>query len=261
MARVLLFCPTHRLCKETINSIHGIQYDGALDTLFTRDNPHGAGSGQNIIYNYQKAERIVKAENYDYLFTVEQDMIVPPDALSKLMALDADIAYGVYCFRKGKPTINITRTDKQQESYGLYHNLRDWRKVFGKPVDCNGLGFGCTLIKRSVFDVLNFHSVPGHDGDTQLAHDAKRLGLKQMADTSVLCGHKRPDGTVVWPDADGGHDVGVRQPVEKRTIIPNQSIAYWDELDVSHILRSGEPVDVDFENASVFVTAGMAVYG
>jgi hypothetical protein len=260
--RILLFCPTHHLERETINSIHGlIVPDGVmLDTLFTRDNPHGPQHGRNIIYNYQKAERITKAEAYDYLLTIENDMIVPPDALVKLLAVDADIAYGVYVFRKGKPTINILRADDTQESYSLSVNLRAWKKVFGKVIECNGLGFGCTLIKASVFDVLTLHSETGHDGDSQMAHEARRLGLTQRADTSILCGHKRPDGTVLWPTIDGIKEIGKRQPLETRLIIPNQMIAFWTPEDVSIIMRTNEPCLIDYENAGVFVNAGMAAY-
>jgi len=260
--RILLFCPTHRLERETINGIHGmIVPEGvALDTLFTLDNPHGAQSSRNIIYNYQKAERIVKAEKYDYLFTIENDMIVPPDALVKLLAVDADIVYGVYCFRRGKPTINILRADDTQESYSLSGNLRAWKKVFGKVIDCNGLGFGCTLIKSSVFDALTLHSDSGHDGDSQMAHEARRLGITQKADTSILCGHKRPDGTVLWPTIDGIKEIGKRQPLETRLIIANQSIAYWNENGGTEIIKAGVPHAVNYEEAGVFVNAGMAHY-
>jgi hypothetical protein len=260
--RILLFCPTHRLERETINSIHGLIVPGGvgLDVMFTRDNPHGDGSGQNIIYNYQKAERIVKAESYDYLFTVENDVIVPPDALVKLLAVDADIVHGVYGFRRGKAVLNIMRHDDTRESYSLAGNLRAWKKAFGKVIPCNGLGLGCTLIKRSVFDVLTFHSDLGYDGDTQLRNDAVKAGLSIMADTSVLCGHKRPDGTVIWPCADGLREVGKRKPLPTREIIPNQGIAFWNENDVAIVMKAGETHAIDIDNAGVFVSAGMAEY-
>ncbi len=259
MTRVLLFCPTNRLERETINAIHGIQFSGTLDTMFTRDNPHGEYSAQNIIHNYLKAERIVKAEGYDYLFIVENDIIPPPDALEKLIALDADIAYGVYCFRRGKPIINI-QTATNGESYGLPHNLKAWARVWGKVVPCTGLGFGCALIKRSVFDVLHMHSDSGGDADTQMAIDAKRLGLTLMADTSVICGHKRPDGVVIWPTQQGYETFGKKAPPELRAIVPNRDMAFWNSDDIPVIMRAGEKYEIEWEYAGSFVNAGMAAY-
>lgn len=258
MSRVLLFCPTVKLTRLTSDAIHGLQFDGALDVMFARDNPYDGSA--NIIYNYRKAERIIKNEGYDYLFTVEDDMIPPPDALQKMSAIEADIVYGVYCFRKGKPSLNISKPDDLQESYSLPHNMKDWKRLFGQVIPCGGLGFGCTLIKRSVFDVLEFHSTHGHDGDTQMAHDARRLGLRQMCDTTVLVGHRRPDTTVVWPTGDGYKEAGTHVPLPRRAIIPNRKLSFWTQEEVAMVVPAGVKCEVDIETAASFVGAGMAAY-
>ena len=259
--RILLFCPTNRLEKETALSIHTLQYDGALDVMFTRDNPHGESAHLNIIHNYKKAERIVMAEGYDALFTVENDMIIPPDALTKLAALQADIAYGVYYFRHGKPTINILRHDDTQESYSLPSNLKAWAKVYNTgPLPCRGLGFGCTLISRKTLEAIPFHSDNGGDADSQMSIDARRIGLKQMTDTTVLCGHKRPDGTVVWPAKNGFREVGIREPVKMRLVRALQAIAYWTPEDVPVIFQMGDVKPMDFETAGTYVSCGMVEY-
>jgi hypothetical protein len=260
MTRVLLFCPTVKLSRDTFESIHGLHFDGALDRMFTHDNPHGEMSGRNILHNYQKAERIVKAESYDYLLTVEDDMLIPPDALEKMIAVDADIVYGVYCFRKGAPLINISKPNDHMESYGLPDNLKAWRGVFGQVIECGGLGLGCTLIKRSVFDVLSFHSVSGHDSDTQLSLDARRLGLRQMCDTSVLCGHKRSNSVVIWPDRDGYKEYGTPKPLPTREVIALRPLVFWSYEEVVIRMQPGEQQAIDFEHAADFVAAGLVKY-
>jgi hypothetical protein len=260
MNRVLLFCPTVKLSHATFDSIHGLHFAGALDRLFTHDNPFDEWDGRNVLYNYQKAERSVKTESYDYLLTVEDDMIVLPDALDKMIAVDADIVYGVYCFRKGAPLLNISKPHDHMESYGLPDNLKEWRALYGQVIECGGLGFGCTLIRRSVFDMLSFHSAPGHDGDTQMALDARRLGLRQMCDTTVLCGHQRPDSTIVWPTATGYAEFGEHQPLPTRAIIPNKPLVFWNYEQQVMRLEPGQRYDVDYEHAAAYVGLGMAAY-
>lgn len=258
MTRVLLFCPTVKLSRSTFECIHGLQFGGALDRMFTYDNPHDGG--RNVLYNYQKAERIVKVEGYDYLMTVEDDILPPPDALEKMIAVDADIAYGVYCFRKGKPTINVARPDDQQQSYSLPNNLAEWQRNFGNVIDCGGLGLGCTLIKREVFDVLTFHSVPGHDADTQLSIDARRLGLSQKCDTTVLCGHRHANNQIIWPARNGYVLSGTPQPEYMREVIAQRPITFWDYNENLIRLQPGDRQAIDPDHASAYVEMGLAVY-
>lgn len=260
MSRVLLFCPTVKLNHATFDAINGLRFDGTLDRMFTHDNPHGELNGQNIIHNYRKAERIVKAEDYDYLLTVEDDIIVPPDALEKMIAVDADIVYGVYCFRKGAPLINISKPGDLMESYGLPGNLKEWQALYGQIIPCGGLGFGCTLIKRSVFDVLSLHSDSGHDGDSQLARDALHLGLSQMCDTTVLCGHTRPDTTTVWPTSTGYAEFGAHEPLATREIIALRPLAFWTYEEEAIVMKVSEQRAIDFEHAASFVALGLATY-
>jgi hypothetical protein len=260
MTRVLLFCPTVKLSRATFEAIHGLQFDGALDRMFTHDNPNGEHSGLNIIYNYRKAERIIKTERYDYLLTVEDDIIPPPDAVEKMIGVNSDIVYGVYCFRKGKPTINISRPDDLMQSYSLPHNLAEWKRLQGRIVECGGLGLGCTLIKRRVFDALSFHSVKGGDVDTQLAIDAQRLGLRQMCDTTVRCGHRRANGMTVWPTEAGFEEHGIPGPEPARLITAQRPIVFWDYAETVVRLEPGETRAVDLDHAAAYVEMGLAVY-
>jgi hypothetical protein len=258
--RVLLFCPTVKLSHAVFDAIHGLRFDGLLDRMFTHDNPYGEINGQNIAYNYRKAERIVMNEDYDYLLTVEDDIIPPPNALEKMIAVDSDIVYGVYCFRRGLPLINITKPGDLGESYSLQHNRQEWIDSYGQIIPCGGLGFGCTLIKRDVFDVVSFHSESGTDTDSQLAHDARRLGLSQMCDTTVLCGHRRPDSTIVWPTSSGYVEYGEHVALSTRRIIALRPLSFWDSEENAIIMQRGDLRRVDFEHASDFVALGMAAY-
>src|SRR5512139_2513988 len=126
MMRVLMFTPTARLEPEALQALMQQTYSGPLDRMLTRDNPETEQVNQNIVYNYRKAQRVCLAEGYDALFTVESDVIIPPEALEKLIAVECDIAYGVYAFRRGGRVLNITHPHTYQ-SYSAHRS--EWAKI------------------------------------------------------------------------------------------------------------------------------------
>lgn len=258
MKRVLLFTPCNRLEPETLASIFALTYTGPLDRMFTHDNPDQVRVNDNIIYNYRKAQRVMLAERYDALMIIENDLIVPPDTIDRLLAVDADIAYGVYGLRRGWPSLNV-RHPVTLQSYSDHRS--EWASLYGQIVDVSGIGFGCTLIQRHVLEALPLHSDNGGDADTQLAHDATAYGFTQRADTTLLCGHKRPDSVVLWPQPDGRIRMdGVSHPIWK-TVRPLMTFSGWNEHDRLYIARPGdEPVKVNHEMAEDLISAGMAEY-
>jgi hypothetical protein len=265
VTHVLVATPCNRLEPETIRSIFAQTYGGSIDHHFTRHNPIKA-AGLNIIAAYVRLQAVFLAGSYDWLWIVENDLIVPPDALAKLLAVDADIAYGVYLFRRGPPSMNIQRNDTTDP---MTNDARMWAREFGAGhvVDCTGLGFGCTLIRRPVLEQFTMRSeYGGGDADTCLARDAEKAGMVQKADLSVVCGHIRPDRVVLWPTADRPfyrRDVPEGGPVPRldkvRALEP---VGVWDEHGLPLIItpEDAEPVAIDFEVAQALVAAGQVVY-
>jgi len=45
-------------------------------------------------------------QGFDALLTIEHDMVIPPDALLKLLDTKADVVYGLYVFRSQPKTLN-----------------------------------------------------------------------------------------------------------------------------------------------------------
>ena len=81
------------------------------------DNPFFDNNGRNnIAHNYNKARDLVMSNGYDALMTVEADMVIPTNALSKMIKHDADVVYGLYCFI-ALPFIGFC---PNQLWYGLY---------------------------------------------------------------------------------------------------------------------------------------------
>ncbi len=102
--RILAFTPAHPdygMKPQTVASIEDAleAYDGPVDWMISSgDNPHERAF-DNVVYQHNKARQFALDNGYDALLSIEADMIVPPDAIGRLIDCDADIAYGLYVWR------------------------------------------------------------------------------------------------------------------------------------------------------------------
>lgn len=207
MFSVLVFTPVFRLEPETIKSIFDLDYDSSISCLFQKQSQGcclPSGGHQNILFQYQQGRRVFLAGPYDYMFVVESDIIVPRDALKKLMALNADLAYGVYAFRQTPESINVfERYPGRARNVGeplTAHPDRLRAALEQGVVDCSGAGLGCVLIKRHVLEAIDFRREEnGPHCDSYFTEDCYRFGYTMKADLSVICGHKGEDGVILWP--------------------------------------------------------------
>lgn len=194
--------------------------------MLTTDNPHDAdaladGGRANILHNYAKGREMALAGGYDAVLIVESDVVPPPDALDRLAALlapekeggrGADVAYGLYVFRPkgahGGRSVNV---------FARLHPRPGGCRNIGSPltahpgryeaalregvVPCSGGGLGIVLAKRAVFEAVPFRSEgpTGNHSDAYWNADVWRAGFEQWADLAVVCGHKTPEGDVLWP--------------------------------------------------------------
>jgi len=205
---VLLFTPTigEQMRPQTVESIYAQQTEIPFDYEIGRHNPFPGDKKKNVVAQYQRAFEMARAGNYDALMTVEDDMVIPPDAIEKLRATDAGIVYGVYVLRHGTRTLSAWRYENKTNmgmSLSLYpaEVQRAWRRGW---IKVSGVGWGCTLIRRQVFERFNVRDNPGDAGDISLATDCIRAGIEQIARFDVPCLHIEPDGNVLDPKKNGG---------------------------------------------------------
>lgn len=259
MTNVLCVTPHNRLEPGTIQAIYTQTYAGSLDHHFTRHNMEVV-PGMNIVKAYQRLRAIFLAGDYTHLWIVENDIIPPPDALEKLLTVDADMAYGVYCFRRGTPVVNVMRHDTTDP---LTNDGPRWERLWREQavVDCAGLGFGCTLIRRSVLERFEMRTrIGGGDTDTELARDVKAAGLVQKAHLGVICGHIRPTHETLWPTGDRPYyrksGVAVPQLVTVRAL---ESFAHFDEDGTPWAVNKGDTGPLDKELAANMEARGQLV--
>lgn len=186
--KLLLFCPTvPRLKGAVVESL--LSQAEFTDVLFTRDNPYQTHVRRNIQLNYEKMRRMVLAE-YDKVMIVENDMLLPPGAVKKLLEVDAPIVSGLYVLRHGAHVANVMRTPGDPFS---------WRELARSPsvIETQGGCMGCLLVDKSALDfpfVLDGSEAPDMPW---MRHCVGKH--KMMARLDVQCGHREPDGNVLWP--------------------------------------------------------------
>jgi len=201
----------HRYPQSLSSILAVMPGDGPLDFLMlANDDPHQGegpmGGYRNLTRKLNHARSVCLAGDYGQMLLVEDDMIVPPDALTRLTAARADVAYGLTCWRHGKPGWSARLS---LDRAGNVVNLSDRpglaRAAWGRVLDVAGVGTFCTLIQRRVMERLAFRlddALPVCC-DWWLAVDCERHGFSQRADLGVVCGHIAPEPTprVIWPDA------------------------------------------------------------
>lgn len=190
----LIFTPIHPTKGLYQRTLSQIEKQDA-EVVYSLDNPYD-NKLLNVAHNFGLGREYVLEGDWDYMLAVEADIIIPDNALELLLEVDADIVYGLYCFRQSHDW-NIFRRLDHKSGKSLSRTPSLARKYWGKVINTLGLGTGCTLIKREVLEEIYFRSgTLGHDWEFAL--EAKRKGFTQKAHLGVLCGHINND-TAIYP--------------------------------------------------------------
>lgn len=213
--RILLAVPTY----ETI-------YPDTYKSLWDLDK-----CGHEVLFEFVRGYDVATARNNiaqkaldlsaDYVLTVDNDTVLPKDALKLLLENAKDVCIGFYAHRerdnvyRGK--MNVCRLkDKGGKEYYHYpaESLYTAEEMHGMAdagttkIEVHGGGMGCALIRTEVFRKCSY---PWYDwvnyGDANrgmLSEDlyfcslCRASGIKIYADVRVGCGHLLRH--VQWPD-------------------------------------------------------------
>ena len=222
LPKILIGIPTfdgQKYCKEEFfESVKSLTYlnadvlitDNSETDTYTKDLetikvPYGKLHVQRLLPKGTRIERIIQNRNairayflehhYDYLLFLDSDVIAPKNVIELLLALQSDIASGLYLSRQQIapnkfdiiPTVYIshgkdsvqTLTQEQAQQKGTF--------------DIIICGLGCTLIKRHVLFALSFHQYNSESStgseDVAFCLDAKKNNFTMKATSSVLCDH------------------------------------------------------------------------
>ena len=131
--------------------------------------------------------------NFDYLLSVDSDIVPPPETLEKLLAHNKKII-GALCYSSDTNGIPYPLIMKKKEGVG-YEVDRNIRAL----MEVDAFAIGCSLIHRSVFEKIKIPFRYEYDklGKCLLSEDfhfcevAKKSGYKIYVDTSLQCSHFR----------------------------------------------------------------------
>jgi len=193
MIRVLIAVPTfENIHPETFAAIYNMDIPKDVTTDFRYVKGYDCAMTRNKI-----AQMAIDGE-YDYLFTIDSDVIVPKDALYNLLERKPNVVFGAYP-RKNDPT----RTEIFDVRQSEYSNKARWtvdalRKFKGNRVEIRGGGAGCCLIKTSILKEVGYpqflyviynqeHSFLSED--LYFCTKVRDLNYKLYVDTRVICKH------------------------------------------------------------------------
>jgi FkbM family methyltransferase len=233
--KILIAIPTAKYIEsETFKSIYDLDVPEGYQTEFQYFYGYNIDQIRNLI-----ADWVIKG--YDYLLSVDSDIVLPRDTLRRFLSHDVDMVSGLYIQRKpGQHILEIyENNDRGGVSNIPYGKIKDRGLV---PI--GGCGFGCVLVKKSVFQSIPYphfvyHSALNHANtiseDVDFCAKALKNGFKIYADTAIKCRHIgqgefRIDDTI--QQTDNSIETRLRDLSQQR-LLPNQHVDYLAQLKAS----------------------------
>ena len=109
------------------------------DVQFAFSNPRRA----SIDRMRNQTAKVALDGGFDYVMFIDDDVLIPPDALKKLLAAKADIAAG-WTIIRGYPYNNMFFKFDYEGKDVVYYN--DFKLNEDGLIDCDAVGFSCVLL-------------------------------------------------------------------------------------------------------------------
>ena len=204
MSKILIAVPTYEnIYPDTFKSIYDLESgDNELDFNFFRG--YDAANARNLI-----GQATIDG-NYDYTLMVDNDMMIPKDAVLNLLEcheneLFPGMIVGYALTRpigasnnNGKVSVfKFNKRDYTYEDAYTYKELEEIRESGLNKIQIRGTGLSCALIHRKVFERMSYPWFQWmlYDNKTQLSEDLyfcekfREIMAPIFVDTRVACGH------------------------------------------------------------------------
>lgn len=265
--KILIAVPTARLIEvETFKSI----YDQNLPPGYISEFRYFTGYDIDLVRN-EIAEAAI--DGYDYLFSVDSDLIFPSYTLSRMLAHNKPIVSGLYIQRiHGSHTLEVYESTP---TGGVSHI--PYGKIKGKGlVEIKACGFGCALIKTEVIKAVGhpyfvYHSALDHKNtvseDVDFCRKATAKGFSMWADTTIQCQHIGSYQFVIdndiaaIPEAESAKKPPAPTPLKpaplndeeiKKQLIALRERGRWEEGCPEHFQYLGKLKESGFEPKVIY---------
>ena len=169
------------------------------------------GRRQRIANAHNQARELI-AHEHGYVFSVEDDTIVPKLALKRLLDVAGShrafgMAEGVELGRWGVPYVGAWKADDIYDVKQLKSVEYKERTEGVEEIDAGGLY--CALIRADLYKQHEFHSENGLGPDVNLGIELRQLGFQNYIHWGIHCKHYNTvmgKETIVEP-SDGSQEV------------------------------------------------------
>lgn len=149
------------------------------------------GARDRICHSRNMLREKALAEGFEYFFSLEQDVVAPPNAIEQLLSHDRKVVCGVVIGWQnigGKPIpapmVYVSSKEKPEELACIAPN----KLAKPKLIPVRACALGCTMIHRDILEKITFRHAQGFD-DMMFSQDVHALGEKIYCDTAVKTEH------------------------------------------------------------------------
>ena len=142
--------------------------------------------------------------DYDYLFSLESDIMIPKDGLTRLLKHAKEVVTGLYLIGNDKikiPCITLPEWQENLKAFGTRLLMKEEVEQYVghglKRVQAGG--FGCCLMSRAVVEKQGFYYDPRFQGhsDIYFFNDIFMKKIPVFVDTDLICDHDNSDWSKV----------------------------------------------------------------
>lgn len=220
--KVLVGCPIsdhHLYCiDEYLGGLKSLDYknfevllvDNSKDVAYSQvlkdkgfnviKTPYLGGARDRIVKSRNKLRQYVLDNGFDYLLSLEADVVPPFDIIQRLLVHNKDVVSGVYFNNLEKDgriqTLMLLWVNRGDDKNTIYH-VSETELANPRLIEVAMCGLGGVLISRKVLEKVEFRydkAFVSFD-DVWFCKDVKANGFSIYGDTGVVCRHminKRP---------------------------------------------------------------------
>lgn len=223
--RILVAIPTAKYIEvQTFKSIWDLDVPDGYELDFQYFYGYQIDQIRNLIAEW--------AKRYDYLLSVDSDIVLPRDSLKKMLSADKDIISGLYIQRiPGTQTVEVYMDTDGGGCTNIPYSLLENRGV----VEIAACGMGAALIKSEVFRKMpyphfQYKSALDHRNtvseDVYFCLKARGLGFSVWADTSIKCDHL--GATTFSLDTQAEQNIDL---VYGQDLLPREHVEYLEKME------------------------------
>lgn len=224
--KILVGIPTNKYIEpETFKSLWDLILPDGYELDFQYFYGYQIDQIRNLIAEW--------AKRYDYLLSIDSDIVLPRDSLVKMLAADKDIISGLYIQRiPGTQTLEVYMDTSNGGCTNIPYSLIENRGV----VEIAACGMGCALIKSDVFRKLeypHFYYKSALDHSNTVSEDvyfcmkARQSGFTVWADASIKCEHIGSTKFTLETQAEKNIEV-----VAGQDLLPKESVKYLEGMSI-----------------------------